>query len=124
MSLNGLKDSKSQTKKPELLCYKTIDPLTNSEVLLFKWKHCRALVYENDEEKWATVSFIETHPKFRNQGEATELLNILKYGYEIDKGYDFGGTVALNPAMKRVYEKTGVKEYEEDYGDNETSSTT
>ena len=35
--------------------YKVHDPLTNSPVMLYKWKHCRAMVYVNDEEKWATV---------------------------------------------------------------------
>lgn len=94
-------------------CSKTHDPLTNSPVLMHKWKHCRAMVYADDVDMWATVSFIETHPDFRNQGEATELMDFLKRLYHIS-GHDFGGTVALNPAMSRVYEKTGVREYKED----------
>lgn len=89
--------------------YKTIDPLTNSPVLFYKWKYCRAMVYVNDEEKWATVSLIETHPECRNKGMATELMIFLDKLYS-KKGYEFSGTVALNPAMAKVYEKTGIKE--------------
>lgn len=91
--------------------YKVHDPLTNSPVMLYKWKHCRAMVYVNDEEKWATVSLIETHPSHQNKGEATELMMFLKELYQDRQHYTFGGTVALNPAMSRVYEKSGVKEY-------------
>lgn len=93
--------------------YETIDPLTNSPVLFYKWKYCRAMVYVNDEEKWATVSLIETHQDHRNKGMATELMLFLRKLYG-GKGYTFGGTVALNPAMSRVYEKTGVTEYSDE----------
>lgn len=97
--------------------YKTIDPLTNSPVLFYKWKHCRAMVYVSDEEKWATVSLIETHPDHRNKGQATELMQFLQRLYEKQQGYKFGGTVALNPAMSRVYEKTGIIEYKDEIND-------
>lgn len=102
----------SPSKEGMVERYKTTDPLTNSPVLLYKWKHCRAMVYVGDEEKWATVSLIETHPDHRNQGQATELMIFLQKLYE-KQSYKFGGTVALNPAMARVYEKTGVLEYSE-----------
>ena len=92
--------------------YESIDPLTNKPILIYRWKYCRAMVYENAEEKWATVSLIETKSEYQNQGHATELMLFLK-AYYGQKQYDFGGTVALNPAMSRVYEKTNVKEYKE-----------
>lgn len=74
----------------------------------FLWKSCQATVAEGD--NWATVYFIESGE--RNKGHATELMKMLKFIYET-KGKIFGGTVALNPAMKRVYEKSGVTEYDE-----------
>ena len=95
--------------------YTIHDPLTNSPMKLYKWKHCRAIVYEGKKlgKKWATVAMIETAPEFRNQGEATELMLFLKKYYKLQKA-TFGGTVALNPAMQAVYEKTGVKQYTDD----------
>ena len=74
----------------------------------FMWKSCEATVSEGDD--WATVYLIES--KERNKGHATELMKMLKFIYET-KGKTFGGTVALNPAMSRVYQKSGVKEYKE-----------
>jgi len=100
------------SKKGMVERYTVVDPLTGSDVLMYKWKYCRAMVYENPDEKWATVSLIETHPDHRNKGQATEMMNFLKRMYE-KNGFKFGGTVALNPAMKRVYEKTGVEEYDD-----------
>lgn len=103
----------SPSKKGMVERYTVVDPMTGSDVQLYKWKYCRAMVYENLPEKWATVSLIETHPEHRNQGQATEMMLFLKKMYE-KNGFKFGGTVALNPAMKRVYEKTGIKEYVDD----------
>lgn len=75
----------------------------------FAWKSSQATVAEGDD--WAAVYFIESTD--RNKGHATELMKILKFIYET-KGKTFGGTIALNPAMKRVYEKSGVYESEEE----------
>lgn len=86
------------------------DFLTNSPMIDFKLDGCIATVAVNKEEKWATVYSIETHPAQRNKGLATSLMKWLKINFE-SNGYKFGGTVALNPAMKRVYEKSGVTEY-------------
>lgn len=96
----------------ELMYADYFDPLTQSMMCCFKLEGCIAEVSVNDTEKWATVYSIETVPSERNRGLATELMKQLKKIFE-DKGYKFGGTVALNPAMKRVYEKSGVKEYAE-----------
>lgn len=101
------------SKKGIVERYEVHDPLTNSPILMYKWKYCRAMVYVNDEERWATVSLIETKAEYQNQGQATELMQFLQKLYE-KQGYTFGGTVALNPAMARVYEKTGIKEYKDD----------
>lgn len=72
----------------------------------YKWKSCIAEVGEG--KHWATIYSVASAEQ--GKGHATELLIILK---EVYKDKDFGGTVALNPAMKRVYEKSGVKEYDQ-----------
>lgn len=99
-----------QTKTKQVEYRNYIDPMTNSPMWQFKLDGCVATVAINELEKWATVYFIETIPSMRNKGLATELMKYLKINLE-GKGYRFGGTVALNPAMKRVYEKSGVTEY-------------
>lgn len=71
---------------------------------VYKWKSCQAEVGE--EKNWATVYSIASQEQGKEH--ATELLKLLKYIYR-DK--TFGGTVALNPTMKHLYEKLGIKEY-------------
>jgi len=75
---------------------------------------CVADVATGDESdgKWATLYFILSADQ--NKGHATKLLTEIKEHYE-SKGFAFGGSVALNPAMARVYEKCGVTEYTDDY---------
>jgi GNAT superfamily N-acetyltransferase len=55
-------------------------------------------------EGWATLYHIETEPSQRNKGYATALLVEAKKIYE-SQGKLFGGSVALSPAMKHIYEK-------------------
>lgn len=83
------------------------------ELQIYRLNHCAASIAEGDEEdeKWATIYSISTEEEFRNQGEATELVNRLKNLYE-SMGYKFGSTVPLNRAMERVLEKTRVEAYE------------
>ena len=92
---------------------KTINSL-GLELQLYRLNHCVASIAESgegEEEKWATIYSISTEEEFRNQGDATELVNRLKSLYE-SMGYKFGSTVPLNRAMERVLEKTRVEAYE------------
>lgn len=94
----------------DLLVSKYTDPLTKSTMYKFKLGDCVADVAINSMDKWATVYYIETEQTKRNTGLATKLMEELKSTFE-SMDYKFGGTVALNDAMKRVYEKSGVEEY-------------
>ena len=60
-------------------------------------------------DNWATLYDIESSDKWK--GHATELLTEAKKYYEL-QGKRFGGTVALNDTMKRLYIKLGIKEYD------------
>jgi hypothetical protein len=72
------------------------------------WRHksCEAQIAEGDD--WATVYLIESSQM--NQGHAQELLKLARRYYE-QKGFRFGGTVALNPVMAHIYKKLDIFEY-------------
>lgn len=74
------------------------------ELLKYKMNDCIATVAEGD--GWATMYDIQSFNK--GKGEATKLLLALK---EVYKNVKFGGTVALNPTMEHLYEKTGIEQY-------------
>ncbi len=72
------------------------------------WSHegCAAQIATGN--NWATLYLIEsTDP---GKGHATELLRAAKKYYEA-KGLTFGGSVALNERMRKIYEKLDIKEY-------------
>lgn len=71
-------------------------------------KSCVANIAVNDKDKWATVYDIGSREQGR--GHATELLKEAKNHYE-KIGYKFGGSVALNERMRRIYKRVGVREY-------------
>ncbi|MCR4293657.1 MAG: hypothetical protein NUV76_12360 [Candidatus Kuenenia sp.] len=58
---------------------------------------------------WATLYEIESGIK--RQGHATKLLIAAKE-YYTNQGKKFGGSVALNPVMRKLYEKLNIKEYQ------------
>lgn len=58
------------------------------------------------DEKWATVYNINSETP--GKGHARKLLENAKEYY---KGKEIGGTVALNPTMKHLYNELGYKEY-------------
>lgn len=75
---------------------------------LERWtnKSCQADIAVGDD--WATLYVIESREK--RKGHAEELLREAKKYYEnLDK--DFGGDVALNEGMRKLYQKLNIKEY-------------
>jgi len=61
-------------------------------------------------ENWATIYDIQSSQE--GQGHATQLLLSMK-SYYGNQGKEFGGSVALNERMARLYKKCGIKEYRE-----------
>jgi len=59
-------------------------------------------------EGWATLYVIES--KDESKGHATALLLAMKEYYK-GQGLNFGGSVALNDRMRRLYQKCGIEEY-------------
>ena len=59
-------------------------------------------------EDWATLYSIES--KEQGKGHATELLLEAKKYYE-GQGKKFGGSVALNVRMRKIYQKLEIPEY-------------
>lgn len=75
---------------------------------LDKWEHesCTPLFGIGD--TWATLYSIGSDEK--KKGHATELLKEAKVHYE-KLGLKFGGSVALNDGMRRIYKKLEITEY-------------
>jgi len=57
---------------------------------------------------WATLYDIQSSQE--RQGHATKLLLIMKEYYQ-GKRLKFGGSIALNQQMRRLYQKCGITEY-------------
>ena len=75
---------------------------------LDEWKFRSCVARCGVGEDWATVHSIRSRQE--GKGHATVLLFTMKYYYE-KQGLKFGGSVALNDRMCRLYQKCGVKEY-------------
>ena len=58
---------------------------------------------------WATLYDIES--KEPGKGHATELLTKAKKFYE-NRGKCFGGDVALNDRMRKIYQRLNITEYQ------------
>ncbi len=71
-------------------------------------KSCMANFGVGDD--WATLYNIES--KEQGKGHATELLIEAKKYYE-GLGKKFGGSIALNDRMRKIYQELGIKEYTE-----------
>jgi len=75
---------------------------------LTRWNHKSCTVDIAEGDNWATTYTVEsTEP---GKGHATELLTEAKTYYE-SKNKKFGGTVALNEKMRRLYKKLEITEY-------------
>lgn len=80
---------------------------------LVRWRHesCVATFAVGDD--WATLYEIQSGEEGR--GHATQLLVEAKSFYE-NSGKRFGGTVALNTRMHKIYKRLGITEYDGDDG--------
>ena len=75
------------------------------------YESCVAHVGTNEdweEWQWATIYDIESQQE--GKGHATKLLLIMKSYYE-NQGKEFGGSIALNERMARLYKRCRIKEY-------------
>lgn len=98
-----------------LLTMTTLATMRHVKILnmpLQEWQYesCTAhFATGDDPKKWATAYDVES--KEEKKGHATELLRQAKEYYE-KQGRFVGGTVALNPHMKSIYQKLGYHEYD------------
>ena len=72
------------------------------------WKHKSCSAEFGTGNDWATLYSISSRKP--GQGHATELLTEAKRYYE-DQGLRFGGSVALNSRMRKIYQRLAIKEY-------------
>ncbi len=81
-------------------------PMMSDTLMQWKYKSCTANFGVGD--TWATLYDIRSLEE--GKGHATYLLTEAKKHYEA-QGKAFGGTVALNDGVSRIYKKLGIKEY-------------
>jgi hypothetical protein len=72
------------------------------------WKHKSCSAEFGMGNDWATLYSIRS--RLPGKGHATELLAEAKRFYE-EQGKRFGGTVALNSRMAKIYKRLAIKEY-------------
>lgn len=75
---------------------------------LERWLHDGSFIDVVEGDDWATIYMAES--KLEGKGNMQKILLEAKKYYE-DKGKKFGGSIALNPAMRHIYKKLGIKEY-------------
>jgi hypothetical protein len=75
-----------------------------------RWTHKSCSADFGVGDTWATLYSIES--KVEGKGHATELLTEAKKQYEA-QGKKFGGSVALNNRMKKIYQRLNILEYSE-----------
>ena len=96
--------------KEELIALGFNDPIKVNilGMELDEWQYKSCVAHVGEGEGWATVGDIRSRQEGR--GHATSLLLVMQSHYE-NKGKRFGGSVALNERMRRIYRRCGVKEY-------------
>ncbi len=75
---------------------------------LERWTNKSCVADFGVEDDWATLYDIKSREE--GKGHATELLIGAKKYYE-RQGKEFGGSVALNNRMRKIYQELGIKEY-------------
>lgn len=75
---------------------------------LIEWRHKSCVARFGVGDDWATL--YEIFSREQSKGHATELLTAAKKFYEA-QGKRFGGSVALNDRMRKIYQRLGIKEY-------------
>ena len=78
------------------------------ELEQWTYESCTATFAAPEGEDFATLYDIQS--KDEGKGHATALLEAAKKHYE-GLGKKFGGTIALNDRMRRIYQRLGIKEY-------------
>lgn len=88
----------------------TLNPkqVSTMGMLLDEWKMESCVAHFGIGDDWATLYDIES--KEEGKGHATKLLQAARQHYEA-QGKKFGGSVALNPVMRHIYQKLGIQEY-------------
>jgi hypothetical protein len=80
---------------------------------LDEWSHESCIAHIATGDDWATIYDIQsTEP---SKGHATVLLTEAKRHYE-GLGLKFGGSIALNSRMRRIYQRLAIHEYTEEEG--------
>ena len=77
---------------------------------LDRWTHKSCVADFGISDDWATLYYIQSEEQ--GKGHATELLTEAKKHYG-GLGKKFGGSVALNDKMARIYKKLGITEYKD-----------
>ena len=77
---------------------------------LDEWSYKSCVAHCATGTDWATLYTIESAEK--RKGHATTLLLAMKEYYQAG-GLRFGGSVALNEPMRRLYQKCGIREYQQ-----------
>jgi GNAT superfamily N-acetyltransferase len=77
-------------------------------LVMERWTHMSCVADVAVGPDWATLYLITSGE--RRQGHATAVLEAARAYYE-GQGKRFGGSVALNEAMARLYQKLGIHEY-------------
>lgn len=75
---------------------------------LEEWTNNSCVAHFGIGDDWATLYDIKS--KEQGKGHATELLIMAKKYYE-KQGKKFGGSVALNDRMRKIYQKLKIEEY-------------
>lgn len=75
---------------------------------LIRWSHESCIAHFAVGDDWATLYDIKSGEEGR--GHATQLLICAKDQYERE-GKTFGGSVALNDRMHKIYKRLGITEY-------------
>jgi hypothetical protein len=75
---------------------------------LEEWRHESCVARFGVGDDWATL--YEIRSRNEGKGHATALLTDAKRHYEA-AGKSFGGSVALNPRMRAIYQRLGIREY-------------
>lgn len=75
---------------------------------LEQWENKSSVANFGIGDDWATL--YDIHSLEQGKGHATELLIEAKKHYE-ELGKKFGGSVALNERMRKIYERLGIEEY-------------
>ncbi len=89
----------------------TVSVITVMGMELDRWTHESCTADFGTGDDWATLYNIRSADP--GKGHATELLTAAKQFYQAE-GKRFGGTVALTPRMKAIYQRVGMTEYWED----------